>query len=220
MSSRWNETIDAINNYVKELKGTKTRASVSVFAFDSNHSSYAGYDELDFKVLSESVPLSKWKKLSPHDVRPRGMTPLNDAILEAIERAEYGDHKRTSLIIMTDGIENASRSSKGEAKRALDRCRENKWDIVMLGADFDAMTIRQDYGISFDQTLNIRGKENLDISYSNLAAKTASYASTGESRAFTQKERDEAMGVYIAPATDPKMMAQIQEAKRKAAAAS
>ena len=206
MARRWEETIEAINGYVSEMKSSKTRASVTVSAFDRNgYGSKSGKSNSDMVTLAESVPLSKWKKLKPNDVRPRGMTPLNDAILDIIETANYQDHKRTSLIIMTDGIENASKRSSREARAQLNKCKEKNWDIVMLGADFDAMKIRDNYGMTYDQTINIRGEENLDATYKNLAMKTSSYAATGESRAFTQQERDEAIGVYIAPTTDPKL---------------
>ena len=132
MSQRWSEALGSINAYVKEL--AKGSATVTLATFDS-------VGDMKYEVLRDAVPSAEWKDVTDADAQPRGGTPLLDAIGRAVSAIESRPGDKKILIVMTDGEENQSREmNKVSAKAALDRFEKRGWQVVFLGADFDAYT--------------------------------------------------------------------------------
>lgn len=185
MQIRWEETINALNAYVESLAKEKSteKTKVSVFTFDSMNG-------LDFNVLREGVRANDWKKIELHEDSPRGMTPLLDAIGRMKSEIDKKSPKKATVVIMTDGGENGSREVKKEtAKAMLDDLRDNKgYDVVFIGADFDAFGEAGGLGNSMSHTLNTSSGHYVDA-MASLASKTAFYSTTGQTRAFTDEER-------------------------------
>lgn len=190
MGIRWVEAIGAVNGYVEALhKAPETADAKALFAvFDS-----AGPGS-GFEVLRTETPVSAWKKVEPTEITPRGGTPLYDAIGKIVTEAENAKPDKATIVVMTDGAENQSREmTKDAARAALDRCRAKGWDIVFLGADFDAMGQGASLGNAAAMTLNASGGSYLDAAQA-VAAKTAHYAATGTTRGFLDSEREAAAG--------------------------
>lgn len=149
----WVEALGAVNGYVKKLADDKVDTGVTLCLFDENGG------EATFDVLRDRIVPSTWKDVSSAEATPRGMTPLNDAIAKIIGRAEQGNYEKVAVIIMTDGLENASRefpnSSGGmvKIKALLDKCRAKNWQIIFLGANFDNAAQGSSYGSRASQTV-------------------------------------------------------------------
>lgn len=189
MASRWEETINALNGYVKELaenKDTK-KTKVSVYTFD-------GMGGLEFNTLRENVKATEWNEIALHEDSPRGMTPLLDAIGQLNSIVNKASPKKAAVVIMTDGCENGSKEVKKEAaKKMLDGFKDKGYDLTFIGADFDAFGEAGGLGLSAGVTLNTSAG-NYAGAMKGLAAKTAFYSSTGQTRAFYDSERAEAAG--------------------------
>jgi Mg-chelatase subunit ChlD len=183
MSSRWSEALSSINVYVAEL--AKDPAKVTLATFD-------GHDGLQFDVIRDDVAANEWEPATDKDATPRGMTPLFDALGRIVALAEKANPDKAVIVVMTDGAENQSREvTKQGAKAALDRCKGRNWQVVFLGADFDAFGEAAKVGVAGAQTLNMAAG-NYKASMEGLAAQTRCYFSAGESMSFSDEDRKKA----------------------------
>lgn len=186
MSNNWDETINAVNTYVDELKG-KSKNTVTLATFDS-------VDKLVFDVVRDKVTAEDWDPVTTKEISPRGLTPLFDAVSRIVTMAEEADKKKTVLIVVTDGHENTSREvTKDAAKACLDRFKDKGWEVIFLGADFDAFGEARNVGISMTHTLNMT-KGNYTDTLRTAASKSMMYASMATPMDFTDEERNEASG--------------------------
>ena len=99
----------------------------------------------------------------PLTLEPRGMTALLDAIGRFITDVGTGlaalpeDERPAAItvLVMTDGHENASREWTGEAVRTLIAQQESVygWDFVFLGANMDAVAVGTNLGFAPGKSL-------------------------------------------------------------------
>lgn len=187
MASRRIETLGAVNAYVEALgedKATK-KADVTIAVFDSQE---------PFKVVRNGVKIKDWIPLTESEVFARGMTPLLDAIGVLNQTITLAKPKKASIVIVTDGFENASREiTKESAKIILDGLRDKGYEVVFIGADFDAFGQSGGLGNSVGQTLNMSAG-GYEGAFRSMAMKSATYAATGLVRDFTDEERTVAAG--------------------------
>lgn len=187
MGSKWAETLGAINGYVKKLADDGAAGKITVATFDS-------MEELKFEIIRDGVSIKKWEDLTDKDASPRGVTPLFDAIARIVSLAEGGAAKKSVLIVVTDGHENASKEvTKEGAKAALDRFKARGWQVVFLGADFDAFGQAGSVGVSASSTLTTSGG-NYGAAMNSLATMRTSYAAFGTSMKFSEDDRAKAVG--------------------------
>lgn len=135
MATKWSDALGGINAYVRGLaEATATKGVlVNLALFDQG----AG-DHCSFDVIRRDVSASEWKDVTSSEAKPRGGTPLFDAIGKLVSMAQAAAPVRCAILVMTDGEENASREhSKASAKALLDACRARGWQVIFLGADFD-----------------------------------------------------------------------------------
>ncbi len=187
MIDRWGETLGAVNTYVEELAKAKEtkKAKATVCLFD-------GQVNLDFLTLRNAVPVSEWKPLTSADAAPRGMTPLFDAIGKLAGIVDGEKPKQAVVVVVTDGAENASRKVTREgAKAHFDRLRGCGYQVVFLGADFDAFGQSASVGTAAGQTLNMSAG-NYANAFKGLANSTMAYAATGRSMSFSDEDRKRA----------------------------
>jgi Mg-chelatase subunit ChlD len=174
MQALWSEAINSVNAYVKKLADDSVDTGVTLATFDKDG------DQFKFEVIRDRIIPSTWKPVSNADAAPRGMTPLNDAIGRIVTLAKAGingtPYDKLALIIMTDGLENASREySHAAAKALLDDCRARNWQVIFLGADFDNAAQAESYGHSASQTLAASAQQ-LRPAMEVTAAKRRSHA--------------------------------------------
>lgn len=133
MAGKWEETLSSVNSYVTEVAKTTPTSKITVALFDY-------HSGLKFDVVRKSCEAGEFKPLSNLDGTPRGMTPLYDSIGEIVALAEEENSEKTVIVIMTDGEENCSRELNSDTSKALlDRCKDKNWQVVFLGADFNAI---------------------------------------------------------------------------------
>lgn len=199
--AKWENAISSINEYVAGLQKDKDiTGDVTVAAFDSNYGGWSGgvartpnfnnafvtqerpTSGMEFKVLRENQALTKFKKLTTSEVEPRGGTPLYDATGVLLNMAENEPNEKTIILIMTDGQENESRvynlqSIKDRLKGATNR----GWEVVFLGAEFNADNMTRDFGIGLNKVVNNSRSVDLNDTMMFYSSSASAYAKTGAS---------------------------------------
>ncbi len=187
MQVLWSEALNSVNAYVKKLADDKVDTGVTLATFDKDG------DQFKFEVVRDRIIPSTWKPVSSEDATPRGMTPLNDAIGRIVALAKAGNngtaYDKLALIIMTDGLENASREyTHAAAKALLDVCRAKNWQVIFLGADFDNAAQAASYGNVASATI-AASAANLPAAMTAAAGMRASYAHAGAPMHYTDEQK-------------------------------
>jgi hypothetical protein len=176
-----------VNAYVKKLADDKVDTGVTLATFDKDG------EEFKFEVIRDRIIPSTWKTVSSADAAPRGMTPLNDAIGRIVALAKAGTngtpYDKLALIIMTDGLENASREfTHASAKALLDDCRAKNWQVIFLGANFDNAAQASSYGNAAAASAMV-SSAHLARAMEETARKRGEHARTAAPMHFTEAER-------------------------------
>jgi Mg-chelatase subunit ChlD len=185
METLWSEALNSVNAYVKKLADDKIDTGVTLATFDKDG------EKFTFEVIRDRIIPSTWNPISTLDASPRGMTPLNDAIGRIVALARKGingtQYDKLALIVMTDGIENASREfTHATAKALLDECRAKSWQVIFLGADFDNAAQASSYGNVAAATL-AASATNLKEAMTETASLRAIHAVTGAPMRYTDE---------------------------------
>lgn len=182
MSNLWEEAIGSINGYVKSLKA-------------ADNVDFSVFDSVSNDTVRETK-VKKWLDVDSKEISPRGSTPLYDAVGSIMTKAEEANAKKTVLVVMTDGYENASKEHTKETIKAKVKQFENRgWQIVFLGANFDSVeTVSGKIGVGASNSMNIFAG-NMEHSMSTLSIYTRSYgAGASADISFTAKDKQEAVG--------------------------
>ena len=153
MSGLEADTIGGFNSMIEKQRKEEGECYVSTVLFDHERN-----------VLHDRVKLSEIKPMTDKDYTVRGTTALIDAIGCAIHH--FGNvHKyarpedvpaNTMFVIITDGMENASRKySSDDVKRKIERQKEKYgWEFIFIGANIDAVETAARYGINAERAVN------------------------------------------------------------------
>lgn len=100
-----------------------------------------------FKIKGE--PAAHVAPLAPTDYAPRGMTPLNDAIADAVAALDgaTGEDDVVFLAVITDGMENASEHSDASIAELLEQREQDGWGVVLIGANQDTTSAAANRGM-------------------------------------------------------------------------
>jgi hypothetical protein len=133
-------TMDGFNSYFDELK--QDTAGVETYVSLLKFSETRG--EPMTRIVCENAPLVDMQQLTVDNYRPRGNTPLNDALADAINVTARGVKEkhatRVTLLVQTDGGENASRELSGWAgtekvREMVEARKAEGWQVLFLGSD-------------------------------------------------------------------------------------
>lgn len=187
LKGRWEEALNSINEYVKKLADDNIDTGVTLAVFDKNNANFC------FEVVRDRITPKTWKPVGNEDAKPRGWTPLRDAIGRLVTRARAGfngtQYDKVAIIIVTDGEENSSKEVSHEQARALlNECRARGWQVIFMGADFDNMA----QAGSFDNNVNATVSAsvgNLGATMRMTAEKRRAYGATGQSISYSDDEK-------------------------------
>ena len=128
--------VGGINEFVEKLRAEedKTKVLATLGSFDRH-----GHDPV-VRYAYAGIPLDEVDVLPPEFYRPRGATPLNDAVVGTIRRIEAakGAGHRAILVILTDGLENASETSSRKVGKLIAEKEADGWEFIYLGANQDS----------------------------------------------------------------------------------
>ena len=190
MQSIKNETISGFNSFVNEQRKLDYHSSLTLVQFDDRY-------QIDY----ESVDIKKVQELNTDTFVPRGLTALLDAIGKTIKttRDRYGKlvkndlPDKTIFVIITDGQEN--NSTKYNRKRIFKKIRkmekEHNWEFVFLGANQDAISEANNYGINAKRAMTYAAdKVGTTDMFFSLSANIEESLENGGEFEFTNEQRD------------------------------
>lgn len=147
------DTIGGFNSMIEKQKQADGDALISTVLFDNF--SEVLHDRADVKTIAP---------LTERDYTVRGCTALLDAIGGAIHHIgnvhKYARNEdvpgHTLFVIITDGMENASRHYSGKRVKQMIERQKTKygWEFLFLGANIDAVETARGFGISEDRAVN------------------------------------------------------------------
>lgn len=159
---------NGFNNYVEEQKKVEGVCNLTLVQFDS----------MSIDTVCDRLPLGSVPLLS---LKPRGGTPLLDAIGETITRlsAFVEDNEKTLVIIITDGYENASAKwNRGSIKSLIETRQLAGWEFIYLGANQDAFAEALNYGIKADYAATYVGNAlGTQAAWSSVSTSSVKYRS-------------------------------------------
>ncbi len=129
------------------------------------------------EVRYQTVPVATVPELTLQTYRPQAGTPLYDAIGCTLAQAmrDAPAEARKLCVILTDGLENASREYRREQVFDLIKKGEQQgWGFLYLGADHDVWTAGGDLGISGDGLVSFC-RLTVDDTFDQLSQATADY---------------------------------------------
>jgi len=169
MGSCLESTISGYNEYLKTLK--KDDSDIVLFTFTKFNSS-------GIKVVHDGIDLKDVPELNKDTYQPDDLTPLYDAIKTSITAAEKqlksNKDARVLFIIMTDGQENASKTTQKVAFDLIQTKGKEGWTFVYLGANQDSYAVGSQMGISKGNTVNY-GTAKIKTAFRGLANSTTQY---------------------------------------------
>ena len=153
MAGLESDTIGGFNAMIEKQKKQDGLCWVSTILF-ANESS----------VVHDRVRLEEVRPMTGDDYTVGGCTALIDAIGDAIRHIS-NVHKyaraedvpaHTVFVIITDGMENASRKYRADEVRSkIKRMQEEKgWEFLFIGANIDAVETASRFGIAQDRAVN------------------------------------------------------------------
>jgi len=152
MGSIRTDTIGSFNTFLEEQKALKADVtfSLTLFSLTSTEDTY--------RKPYSSVRLVDIKPLTEETYRPRGTTPLLDAVggtidglgVRLADMSELERPDQVVMVILTDGLENASKEyTLEQVKEKITHQRDvYKWEFVFLGSGIDAFDAAGNLGIS------------------------------------------------------------------------
>ncbi len=150
------DTIGGFNSMLDRQRHEGGEALISVVLFSDG-----------CEVVRDRADISAVKEMTLADYCAGGCTALLDAVGGAIHHIgnvhKYARNEdvpeRTVFVIITDGMENASRFYDINKVRAMIERQKNKygWEFFFLGADLSAIETARRCGIGADRTAFYRG---------------------------------------------------------------
>ena len=171
MSGWEQDVIGGFNTFIKEQQKEKDDCSVTLVQFDG---------QAPYEVIIDAQDLSTVTELAPNVYRPRGNTPLLDALGRMIKNAEKSEAEQEEDVLVwvfTDGLENASREFTYEQIKALVAEKEKAgWTFMFMGAGIDSYRAGRSLGFSDDNVSNFhKSAEGIDAAYMQFDRSLSSY---------------------------------------------
>lgn len=188
------DVVGGFNAFLAEQQAAPDPATFTLVQFDSQD---------PYEVLHSHADLAQVPPLRLEQYVPRATTPLYDAIGRGIleldaalaGQAAEARPQRVIFVIVTDGVENASREFNRERVRALiDARKALGWDFVFLSADLDAFADARRMGVDAASSLMFsKSKRGNDAAWSLASNKIRERrANMADAIAFSEDERKSA----------------------------
>lgn len=143
-------TVEHFNALIEKQKQLPGECIVSTVLFDTSH-----------QTIHDRIRLKEMQPMQLRQYETQGHTALYDAIGMTVDRIKAIQQKtpelpeQTMFVIITDGMENASKQYDGERVKntVAEQKRTRNWKFLFLGANVDAVSMAREIGIDADQTV-------------------------------------------------------------------
>ena len=181
------ETIGGFNSILeKQKREKKGDVIVTTVLFDN-----------EYEVLHNRLPINEVKEITDDEYYVRGMTALLDAMgksivnLKEINKTRKNNNTKVLFVIITDGMENASREFTIDKVKELVELqkKEFKWEFLFLGANIDAIQTAKSFGIDSSKAVQYHSdKIGTEKNYKVLNEAVSEFRSGKELNAEWKKE--------------------------------
>lgn len=179
-----------LNTFIQEQKKEPGELTVSFYRFDD--------------VCEKVIDFAQISTVGELKLEPRNMTALNDAIGKAVKEtgevlSKMLEEDRPGLVtimIVTDGGENASKEYTAEMVKSMVSEQESKynWKFTYLGANQDSFAVGQNYGLNLASVANYATSNSNEVwkNYSGKmsAARSCNSSGCSVSMAYSDTERE------------------------------
>ena len=185
------DTIGGFNAMLKEQQSIEGDAIVTTVLFDDQYELL--HDRIDIKAVAPLTGKDYWV---------RGSTALLDAVGKTINKISgaqthtAGDYRagRTMVVIITDGMENASREySLANIKSLIERQKEKHgWEFIFLGANIDAVKEAGRIGIAADRAQNYHASpEGVNKAYASMSRASSEFRKNRKLDGWSEDEKSD-----------------------------
>lgn len=171
MAGRLDVTISTFNEYLDTLLNDKEHEyRFMLTRFDSEAINNTGIKRLE-----------EIDRLNRDNYVPGAMTPLYDAVMQSLSRAEEAGYSRVFTVILTDGLENASKQyGQRQVSEKIQALTDRGWAFTYLGVDRDAWGQNVALGISDRHSTRSYTTTGLRFAGGYSGMSTTAYAATGK----------------------------------------
>lgn len=190
MSGLESDTIGGYNAMLQKQKKEPGEAVITTVLFDDK-----------YELLHDRINLQGIEPITDKEYFVRGSTALLDAVGITINKignvqkhtAEDERAEHVMFIITTDGMENASREFSYEKVRQMIGLQKSKydWEFIFLGANIDAITTAERFGISKDRATNYNADSEGTLLNYEVISETVSCMRANHSISEDWKDRIE-----------------------------
>lgn len=172
-------TVEHFNSMIEKQKKCHGECVVTTVLFDTV-----------CETVHDGVNLKNMEPLEVSRFEPQGHTALMDAIGESIERVklihrcESGKEPplQTIFVIITDGMENASKKYDADTVRVLieEQTEKQGWRFLFLGANMDALSMACEIGIDVANAVTyVNDYHGIILNYEAVSNAIMEYRETG-----------------------------------------
>lgn len=194
------DVVGGFNAFLASQQAQAGRSRMTLVQFDSGD---------PFEVLTDALPLARVRPLTERTFRPRGGTPLWDAVGELVTRASVRQQQRRALgkkaeetvvAVYTDGEENQSvRFDGATIRRLIEAKKEEGWTFVFLGAGLDAYAEGGRIGVGVGSTQSFAPDgHGARLAFSSLDASLRTFRAAAPAAREAMKEDFFADGAKVA----------------------
>ena len=169
MAGLESDTIGGYNGFLEKQRKEDGEAYVSTVLFDNMT-----------EVIHDRADIKTVKPITDKEYYVRGCTALLDAVGGSIRHIstihkyarEEDVPEKTIFVIITDGMENASRRySYQDVKKMIERMKEeHHWEFLFLGANIDAAAEASRFGIDADRAVTFTNDaDGVALNYREVA---------------------------------------------------
>ena len=156
MSGSEEDTIGGFNSFIEREKDKGLNTHVTTVLFDDN-----------YEVLYKRKDINQVAKLTRDEYWVRGCTALLDAIGKTINMLDHEVDNKVLVVIMTDGMENASKEYSKDQIRNL--INSHSWEFIYIGADIDSYSEAGNIGIRKSRVANYKkSKKGFEEVYESI----------------------------------------------------
>ena len=179
MSALASDTIGGYNSFLEKQRQEPGTAEVTTVLFDDR-----------YELINDAVDLQKTEDLTSAQYYARGTTALLDAVGRTLTEVAGKMEKqgicpaerRVLVLIMTDGLENASHEyQKATVKSMIEKATNDyKWNFIFMGANIDSISEASSIGIAPTHAANYsHDREGVAKSFMQMEAAAAEMRSSG-----------------------------------------
>jgi hypothetical protein len=154
------DTIGGFNSFIQREKDKDLNTRVTTILFDDQ-----------YEVLYKRKAIGEVAEMTGKEYWVRGCTALLDAIGRTINTLDKEIDNKVLFVIMTDGLENASREFSKENISNL--IKNHNWEFVYIGANIDSYTEAGNIGIRRSNVANYKkSRRGFEDVYCSLSRAT------------------------------------------------